>query len=64
MFHGISNCQYDELSPEKRRAFQIDIERAVGAVIEKYFECDGRGQRGIPDLYSLKAQIERKSFIS
>lgn len=58
MLHGISNHQYDELSPEKRKAFQIDIERAVGAVIEKYFECDGRGQRGIPDLYSLEAQIE------
>ena len=53
MLHGISNRQYDELSPEKRKAFQIDIERAVGAVIEKYFECDGRGQSGIPDLYSL-----------
>ena len=36
MLHGISNRQYDELSPEKRKAFQIDIERAVGAVIEKY----------------------------
>lgn len=58
MLHGISNRQYDELSPEKRKAFQIDIERAVGAVIEKYFECDGRGQRGIPDLYSLEEQIE------
>ena len=58
MLHGISNRQYDELSPEKRKAFQIDIERAVGAVIEKYFECDGRGQSGIPDLYSLEAQIE------
>lgn len=58
MLHGISNRQYDELSPEKRKAFQIDIERAVGVVIEKYFECDGRGQSGIPDLYSLEAQIE------
>ena len=58
MLHGISNRQYDELSPEKRKAFQIDIERAVGVVIEKYFECDGRGQRGIPDLYSLEEQIE------
>lgn len=58
MLHGISNRQYDELSPEKRKAFQIDIEKAVGTVIEKYFECDGRGQSGIPDLYSLEAQIE------
>lgn len=58
MLHGISNHQYDELSPEKRKAFQIDIEKAVGTVIEKYFECDGRGQSGIPDLYSLEAQIE------
>ena len=58
MLHGISNRQYDELSPEKRKAFQIDRERAVGVVIEKYFECDGRGQSGIPDLYSLEAQIE------
>ena len=58
MLHGISSRQYDELLPEKRKAFQIDIERAVGAVIEKYFECDGRGQSGIPDLYSLEAQIE------
>lgn len=58
MLHGISNRQYDELSPEKRKAFQIDIERAVEVVIEKYFECDGRGQSGIPDLYSLEAQIE------
>lgn len=58
MLHGISNRQYDELSPEKRKAFQIDIERAVGVVIEKYFECDGRGQSEIPDLYSLEAQIE------
>ena len=58
MLHGISSRQYDELSPEKRKAFQIDIEREVGAVIEKYFECDGRGQSGIPDLYSLEAQIE------
>ena len=33
MLHGISNHQYDELSPEKRKAFQIDIERAVGAVM-------------------------------
>ena len=58
MLHGISNRQYDELSPEKRKAFQIDIERAVGAVIKKYFECDGRGQHGIPDLYYLESQIE------
>lgn len=58
MLRGISNRQYDELSPEKRKAFQIDIEKAVGTVIEKYFECDGRGQSGIPDLYSLEAQIE------
>lgn len=58
MLHGISNHQYDKLSPEKRKAFQIDIEKAVGTVIEKYFECDGRGQSGIPDLYSLEAQIE------
>lgn len=46
MLHGISNRQYDELSPEKRKAFQIDIERAVGAVIEKYFECDAGDRVG------------------
>lgn len=58
MLHDISHRQYNELSPEKRRQFQIDIEQAIGSVIKKYFTHDGQGREGIPELYRLEAEIE------
>lgn len=58
VLHGISMRQFNELSFETQKQFEIDIERNVGPVIAKYFAYDARGRKGLSDLYQLEAEIE------
>lgn len=58
MLHDISPRQMRELSEEKQRQFQLDMEMALCPVIQKYFNHDAKGRDGLPDLYRIAAEIE------
>lgn len=56
--HDISRRQYNGLPDEKQRQFMLEIENAVCPIIQKYFTHDAQGQKGLPDLYRIVAEIE------
>lgn len=56
--HDISRRQYNGLPDEKKRQFMLEIENAVCPIIQKYFTHDAQGQKGLPDLYRIVAEIE------
>ena len=58
LIHNISMGQFMNMPQENRLDLQKEIERAITSVIVKYFEEDGRGRKGLPDLYWMEAQME------
>lgn len=58
IIHDISKRQFDEMLFEKQKAFQLDLEEAIAAVLIKHFPYNAMGQDHWSDIYKLKYEIE------
>lgn len=56
--HHISMRQYEEMPFEKRKAFALELERAIVPVLEKHYEFDARGRKGLQESWYLEVMID------
>lgn len=56
--HHISIRQFVEMPFNNRKAFSLEIERAIVPVLERFFSVDARGRKGLQESRYLEAQIE------
>jgi len=58
IIHNISIRQFDEMIFEKQKAFQLELEEAIAAVLIKHFPHNALGQDHWPDIYRLMSEID------
>ena len=56
--HYISMRQFNALSPEDQKKFQLEIEYAITSTISRFFTIDAKGREGLPDLERLAMEID------
>ena len=56
--HHISIRQYDELPFDERKKISLELEQAIVPVLEKHFDFDARGRKGLQESWYLEAMID------
>lgn len=56
--HEISMRQFDSLTQEKKKDFQLDLEDAIASVLIKHFPHNVKGEDTWPEVYRVKIEIE------
>jgi len=56
--HNISTSQFDEMTIDDKRAFQIEMENAIVKVLLNHFKLDCIGNELYPEIYKTLNDIE------
>lgn len=58
VIHNIDKQQFDDLSFERQKEMQVELENAICQVLLRYFNKDAAGRDTYPEIYHLQSDIE------
>ena len=58
IIHDISKKQFDEMTFEQQKEFQLSLEDAIVPVLMKYFSKNAMEQNLYPEIYRLRMEID------